>query len=115
MMDQKELLDRLRKIADGVEAYSRRDTQRQLETLINELTEEQPGDWLDGQLQRLDLKPGDRCVLMTARVLSMDQVERLSAMWRGFFVGDEVPRLLILDQDTRLGVLGVDDQQEFGG
>ena len=56
-----------------------------------------------GDLVKVDLSPGDVCVLMTQRVMAADEAERVRATWRAT-VGDDVT-LVVLDPGMRLGVL----------
>lgn len=58
-----------------------------------------------GEMQRLEIRPGDKFVMRVDQRLSMDQQEILRGHWRKF-AGDEVP-LLILDRGVEIGVLGV--------
>jgi len=57
-----------------------------------------------GELQRLELKPGDRFVLTTDRPISHEQAERIKDVWHQF-VGPERHELLILDNGMKLGVI----------
>jgi hypothetical protein len=60
-----------------------------------------------GDLQRLDLKSGDRFVLTVDRPLSMDQHKRIQEAWRLFVGGDDDKlKLLILDGGLKIGVIG---------
>lgn len=56
-----------------------------------------------GELVKLDVAPGDVCVLMCSQSLSQDGANRLRETWR-FVMGDDVT-LIVLDGGMRLGVL----------
>jgi len=56
-----------------------------------------------GDLQRLELKPGDRFVLSVPHVLSPEVCARIQEGWRGF-AGDKV-KLLILTDGMKLGAI----------
>ncbi len=56
-----------------------------------------------GELQRLELRPGDKFVLMCDRRISSDNLERLKAYWHQF-AGEE-HKLLVLDDGLKLGVI----------
>lgn len=60
-----------------------------------------------GELQRLELKPGDRFVLHCDRPLPAVVAEHLERGWRRF-VGDRADEfpLLVLEPGMRLGVIG---------
>lgn len=62
-----------------------------------------------GDLQRLELKPGDRFVLTVDRPISGEMAAKLGEVWARF-VGDdrEDLKLLILDSGMKLGVLNWD-------
>ena len=58
-----------------------------------------------GELQRVDVKPGDRFVIHTDQLLTPNMAEDLlRAWWR--FVGKDGPPLMVLARGFRLGVLG---------
>lgn len=56
-----------------------------------------------GELVKVQLSPGDVCVLMARKTMAPEETERVSAMWRAV-VGDEVT-LIVLDDGMKLGVL----------
>lgn len=56
-----------------------------------------------GDLQRLDVKPGDTFVLSVGGTISADMAEGLKKMWAAK-MGEHVP-LLILADGMRLGVV----------
>jgi len=56
-----------------------------------------------GDLQRLEIKPGDKFVLTTPGCISMDQRERIVQVWKQF-AGEDAP-VLILESGMRLGVI----------
>lgn len=60
--------------------------------------------WL-GDLQRLDIKPGDKFVLTMPGSLSEETVSRIQQVWREFVGGDE-PKILVLSAGMKLGVFG---------
>lgn len=60
-----------------------------------------------GELQRVDVKPGDRFVMMTERPIRREEFEMLQGMWRGF-IGSDENKLLVLDHGCRLGVVGAE-------
>lgn len=57
-----------------------------------------------GDLQRLEVKPGDTYVLSVPVAISREQVERLKSRWSET-VGD-ANKLIILSDGMRLGVIG---------
>lgn len=59
-----------------------------------------------GDLERLELKPGDRFVLSCDGKISAENVARIQALWREF-AGEDAHRfpLLILDGGMKLGVI----------
>ncbi|QOF71469.1 hypothetical protein IG197_27640 [Aminobacter sp. SR38] len=66
-----------------------------------------------GDLQRLDLKPGDRFVLTMNGPVSMDTAARIRDAWTHFVGGDEDQfKLLILDGGCKLGVIGSEAMDE---
>lgn len=62
-----------------------------------------------GDLQRLEIRPGDRFVLTTTQMLSAEQRRRLEELWKQFVGGDDSAALLILDAGFKLGVIGKAD------
>lgn len=68
-----------------------------------------------GDLQRIDIKPGDRFVLTVREVLSRDAMRRIHASWREFFKKeDDPPELLIVYGDARLETMpAVFDADKF--
>lgn len=56
-----------------------------------------------GSLIKVELSPGDVCVLMVTQALSAKEAERIRDVWRAT-VGDDVT-LLVLDVGMKLGVL----------
>lgn len=59
-----------------------------------------------GNLERLDLKDGDRFVLNCDHAVSQEQHQRIRAIWSDFVGGDtERFPLLILDKGFKIGVL----------
>ena len=58
-----------------------------------------------GDLQRLELRPGDRFVLTIPRILSIEHVESIQSAWRRFMGGDAAPELLLLDGGMKLDVI----------
>ena len=57
-----------------------------------------------GDLQRLQLKPGEKLVLRTKERLSAETCERLSTNLR-LMLGDDVP-VIVLDGGLQMGVIG---------
>jgi len=59
-----------------------------------------------GSLSRLDLKPGDKFVLMCQRRISVEQANHIQRIWREF-LGDQADRaqLLVLDDGAKLGAI----------
>lgn len=59
-----------------------------------------------GNLERLDLKDGDRFVLTCDHIMSLKQHERIRGIWSDFVGGNtESFPLLILDKGFKIGVL----------
>lgn len=59
-----------------------------------------------GDMQRLDVKPGDRFVLTVPTVLTMEQREHVASACKQFAEGvDPAPLLIILDGGAQLGVI----------
>lgn len=56
-----------------------------------------------GEIAKVDLSPGDVCVLMARGAMTPDETRRVSAMWRAT-VGEDVT-LVVLDNGMKLGVL----------
>jgi hypothetical protein len=56
-----------------------------------------------GDLVKVDLAPGDVCVLMARRRLETGEAAQFSELWRAA-VGDDVT-LVVLDDGLKLGVL----------
>lgn len=63
-------------------------------------------DELEG-VRRLDLRPGDRCVLHVSRDLSEIQAGSIARAWEGFAPG---VKLLVLQHGMTLTVLGKDEE-----
>ena len=65
-----------------------------------------------GDLQRLELRPGDRFVLTAEGPISIEMAERIQRSWHEFTGGDDKRfPLIILADGLKLGVIstGVDD------
>lgn len=63
-------------------------------------------NWL-GELRRVDVKPGDRFVLMTEKVLSMQHRSNLQKHWAEFMGEDAgATKLLVLDGGMKIAVVG---------
>lgn len=63
-----------------------------------------------GNLNRLELKPGDRFVLSTDERISMETHDRIQRIW-GCFVGNpESYPLLILESGMKLGVIATPEE-----
>lgn len=62
-----------------------------------------------GSLSRLNLKPGDKFVLMCQRRISVEQVAHIQRIWREF-LGDQADqaRLLVLDDGAKLGAISTE-------
>ena len=58
-----------------------------------------------GDLQRVDVRPGDRYVLTVARPISNEMHLRIQAVWKDF-MGAGAPILLVLEDGMKLGVFG---------
>lgn len=58
-----------------------------------------------GDLQRLDLKPGDRFVLTCEHHLSEDAHKRIQETWKRFMGGDDAAGLLIIESGMKIGVI----------
>lgn len=56
-----------------------------------------------GELVKIDLSPGDVCILMAHQPIRQEEAESMRQAWRAA-VGDDVT-LLVLGNDLRLGVL----------
>lgn len=67
---------------------------------------QQPVTFL-GNLARIEAKPGDRFVLMTDGDVSHDMAVRITDEWKRF-MGPDAPRLMILSDGIKLGVVGFD-------
>lgn len=61
-----------------------------------------------GSLSRLDVRPGDKFVLVLDHAISSDAGARLQAIWRDFVGQDQADetKLLILDGGCKIGVIG---------
>lgn len=57
-----------------------------------------------GDMQRLEIKPGDKFVLTLTGMVSDDAHKRIQSIWKEF-AGEGVP-LLVLDPGEKLGVVG---------
>lgn len=59
-----------------------------------------------GDLQRLELKPGEQFVLTVPTAVTSEMEQRLRRAWKEFVGGDDDKfRLLILQQGMKLGVI----------
>lgn len=59
-----------------------------------------------GDLQRLELKPGDRFILSAPETLSRQQTDYIQTIWKEFVGGDtEKFKLLILVSGMKIGVI----------
>lgn len=58
--------------------------------------------FLEGDLQRLQARPGDAFVLMVDEDLSMDQAQMILTHWNNLFPGT---KLLVLPRGYRLGAV----------
>lgn len=68
--------------------------------------------WLKdvGEIERLELKPGDRFVLTFPRPLSRAEHAHIQSLWREFVGGDaDAFKLLILEHGMQLGRLVTTD------
>lgn len=77
---------------------------------------QQPVTFL-GSLARIEAKPGDRFVLMTEQEVSHEMFNVLIEAWQSF-MGPDAPRVMILPDGIKLGVVGLDmsnskDEQAF--
>lgn len=63
-----------------------------------------------GDLQRLEIKPGDKFVLMCDGRISAEQADQLHEYWNGF-AGDGV-KLLVLESGAKLGVYSAPAEAE---
>jgi hypothetical protein len=69
------------------------------------VSESPPISWI-GDLQRLEMKPGDKFVLTVPRMLSREQSDYLRKGWEQFVGGDtEKFKLLILTEGMKLGLI----------
>jgi hypothetical protein len=68
----------------------------------------------NGEIRRLELRPGDRFVMTVPERLMMDQAESIRDAWRRLWGGDHVP-LVVLDAGIRLEVLTADSAQTGDG
>lgn len=59
-----------------------------------------------GDLQRCDVKPGDRFVMTVERPISREMHEVIQRTWRDFIGSDNPAKLLVLQDGMRLGVIG---------
>lgn len=58
-----------------------------------------------GDLQRLEIKPGDKFILTVPGSISYEQATRIREAWQKFAGGDK-DDLLILEGEMKLGVIG---------
>ena len=58
-----------------------------------------------GELRRLDVKPGDRFVIMTDQRLTVEHYRKLQELWSGF-IGSDGNKLLVLDGGMKIGAIG---------
>jgi len=56
-----------------------------------------------GELQRLDVKPGDRFVISVPGPIPMEACERIRQQWKDF-IGGDVP-VLILSDGIKIGAI----------
>lgn len=56
-----------------------------------------------GDIAKVDLSPGDVCVLMARKPMSPEEVQRIGETWR-LLVGDNVT-LIVLEDGMKIGVL----------
>lgn len=61
-----------------------------------------------GDLQRLDVRPGDRFVLTVPVLLSDEEVARLQEQWAKLGLGDG--KVIVLHEGMKLGVIGSDPE-----
>jgi len=60
-----------------------------------------------GDLQRVDVKPGDRFVITCDEHLSPERMNAVGEAWRRF-VGEGGPPVLVLPKGFKVGVLGAE-------
>lgn len=58
-----------------------------------------------GDLRRLDVKPGDRFVIMTDQRLTAEHYRKLQELWAGF-IGSDGNKILVLDGGMKIGAIG---------
>lgn len=58
-----------------------------------------------GNLQRVDVKPGDRFVITVPGRVSLEMVERIRDGWKQFIGNEDTAQLLILDSGMTIGVI----------
>lgn len=69
---------------------------------------DEPRTFAGGELLRLQVRSGDKFVLMFPDQLSKEKLNRIAAMWKEF-IGDDKAQVLILDGGARLGVFNDGD------
>lgn len=57
-----------------------------------------------GDLQRVDIRPGDKFVLMVEKPVSAEAAKNIQRTWERFAGADS--KLLILDSSVKLGAFG---------
>jgi hypothetical protein len=58
-----------------------------------------------GNLERLELKPGDRFVLQVDKQLSLDQHRSIQEAWVAFIGDADVGKLLVIEPGMKLGAI----------
>lgn len=58
-----------------------------------------------GDLQRLEIRPGDKFVIRVNRPITLEHAEALREQWHRF-AGNDIP-VLILVGDTEIGAIGM--------
>lgn len=72
--------------------------------------QEQPEIRFLGDLQRLEIKPGDRFVLKMPAHISLDTAEKIQTIWNTFTDG-KAGKLLILDGGMELGAISFPEKE----
>lgn len=67
------------------------------------------GDIVAGEIRRIEMKPGDRFVLMIDKPLTMVQRDRVRELWRRFWERGAAPELLLLDDGAKLSLVRCED------
>lgn len=68
---------------------------------------QQPVTFL-GNLARIEVKPGDRFVLMTDGPVSEETARRFTEEWKRF-MGSDAPKLMILSDGIKIGAIGYEE------